>query len=269
MRRELVALAVLGGLFMAGCSQLERLTIIRPSAHSRGYTQIAPRYDVSGKHGQDSGDAAMLLASAALFYQRGELGEAESLARKAQKLQPGSGDAGTLLGLVADARGEAAAAGKHFQAAAASAPGNGVYANNYGSWLCANGRAAESLEWFDRALADPAYPTPVRALGNSGECARQAGQPARAEASWRAALALDAVDPQALAGMAALEFAQGKYLEARAFVERWLAVAPDDAAALQLAMQVEEKTGDNVAASRYRSRLQAISPGPTTAPRTQ
>ena len=66
-----------------------------------------------------------------------------------------------------------------------------------------------------------------------------------------------------------MAFAQGEYLEARAFVERWLAVAPDEPAALQLAMQVEEKRGDNVAASRYRSRLQAISPGPTTAPRTQ
>ena len=168
MRREFVVMAVIGGLLLTGCSQLERLTLIRPSAQHRGYTQIAPRYDVSGKHGQDSGDASMLLASASLFYQRGKLADAEAMARKAQKLQPASGDAGTLLGLIADARGEAATAGKHFQAAAASAPGNGVYANNYGSWLCANARAAESLEWFDRARADPAYPTRVRALANAG-----------------------------------------------------------------------------------------------------
>lgn len=269
MRREFVTLALLGGLLTAGCSQLERLTIIRPSAQPRGYTQIAPRYDVSGKHGQDSGDAAMLLAAGTMFFQRGELDEAEQQARRALKVRSGSGDANTLLGLVADARGEAAAAGRYYRAAADAAPANGVYANNYGGWLCANGRAAESLAWFDRALADPAYPTPANALANAGECARKAGDPARAEASWRAALALDAANLPALAGMAALEFSQGQYLEARAFVERWLAVAPDDPAALQLAMQVEEKTGDNVAASRYRSRLQAISPGPTTVPRTQ
>ena len=267
MRREFVCLAVLGGLLLSACSTLERLTLIRPSAQHRGYTQIAPRYDVSGKKGQDPGDVAMLMASAAMFYQRGELGEAEAMARKAQKLQPGSGDVATVLGLVADARGDSAGAGRHFQSAATAAPANGVYANNYGTWLCANGRAAESLQWFDRALADPAYPTPARALVNTGECARNAGQPERAEASWRAALALDPVEPQALAGMAALAFGQGKDLEARAFVERWLAVAPNDPAALQLATQVEEKAGDKVAASRYRSRLQAISPGPNTAPR--
>ena len=86
MRREFAALVVLGSLLLAGCSQLERLTLIRPSAQHRGYTQIAPRYDVSGKHGQDSGDAAMLLASASLLYQRGELADAEAMARKAQKL---------------------------------------------------------------------------------------------------------------------------------------------------------------------------------------
>lgn len=270
MRREALATAVLGCMLAAGCSQLERLTIIRPSAKARGYTQIAPRYDVSGDKGaREAADVPMLLAAATTLYRRGEIADAEELARKALKAQPGSGDANTLLGLIANARGEAAAAGKFYQAAATAAPGNGIYANNYGGWLCANGRAAESLDWFDRALADSAYATPVAALANAGECASKAGQPARAEANWRGALALDATQLQALAGMAALEFGRGSYLEARAFVERWLAVAPEDVAALQLAVQVEQKTGDNLAASRYLSRLQAISPGSTTVPRTQ
>jgi type IV pilus assembly protein PilF len=69
--------------------------------------------------------------------------------------------------------------------------------------------------------------------------------------------------------MAALEFESCHDLEARAFVERWLALAPDDAAGLSLAAQTEQKIGDNVAASRYRSRLQAISSGSNAVPRTQ
>lgn len=269
MRRDGLALLVLGCLSAVGCSQLERLTIVRPSAQHRGYTQVAPRYDVSGKPGQATGDAVMLLASATMLYQRGQLGEAETIARKALKSQPGSGDAQTLLGLIADARGARAEAGKFYEAAASAAPANGIYANNYGGWLCANGRAQESLTWFDRALADPAYATPALASANAGECAMKAGQPARAEASWRAALSLDATNLPALSGMAALEYGRGAYLEARAFAERWLAVTPDDPAGLQLAVQIEEKTGDSVAASRYRSRLQAISSGSNLVPRTQ
>ena len=80
----------------------------------------------------------------------------------------------------------------------------------------------------------------------------------------RAVLALEPENVPALSGMAALEYARGAYLEARAFAERWLALAPDDPAALQLAARIEEKTGDNVAASRYLLRLQAISSGSST-----
>lgn len=272
MASKAFALVVLGCMLMlaTGCRQLERLSIVRPSAHSRGYTQVAPRYDVSGdKKGQGTADVPIQLASATALYQRGELAEAEGLARAVLKEQPGSGDANTLLGLIASTRGESAAAGKFYQAAASAAPGNGIYANNYGGWLCANGRAAEALGWFDRAVADPAYPTPAAAQANAGECAVKAGQPERAEASWRSALALDPDNLVALAGMATLEFGSGRYMEARAFVERWLALAPSDTAGLGLAAQTEQKIGDNVAASRYLSRLQAISSGSTVVPRTQ
>ena len=69
--------------------------------------------------------------------------------------------------------------------------------------------------------------------------------------------------------MAALQYQLGRYMDARAFVQRWLAVTPDDRDGLRIAADTEIKLGDNVAASRYLSRLQAIPPGPTTAPRAQ
>jgi len=269
MHKSAVVLVLLGCVLLAGCKQLERLSIVRPSAEQRGYTQVAPTYDVSGKKGHASTDPILLLTAATGLLQQGRYDEAEHQARQALKLQPGSGDANTLLGAIADARGKAAEAGTYYRAAALAAPTNGVYANNYGGWLCSNGQPAASLEWFDRALADPAYPTPLGALVNAGTCASKAGQPERAETNWRQVLVQDAVNVPALAGMAALEAGRGNYLEARAFAERWLAVAPSDAAGLQLAAEIEQKLGDNAAASRYLSRLQAISPGSSTVSRTQ
>lgn len=269
MRRMRVVLIVLGSLSSLGCSQLERLTIIRPSAHSRGYTQLAPTYDVSGKKAKASSDPAMLLAVATDYYQRGQWNDAERLVRKALSVQAHSGDAYTLLGAIAEARGDLPAAGKAYKTAVDTAPNNGLYANNYGGWLCANGQAAAALPWFDRALADPQYPLAVGAMVNAGSCANKAGQPVQAEVRWRSALALDPQNVPSLAGMAALEFARGNALEARAFVERWLGVTPDDAEGLQLAVKVEQKLGDNAAASRYLSRLQAIPLGSTSVPRTQ
>ncbi|HNV77850.1 MAG TPA: tetratricopeptide repeat protein [Thermomonas sp.] len=270
MRRELPVLVVAACLLASGCSKLERLTIIRPSAERGEYTKTSPTYDVSGANARSRNtDPTQLLMSASDLYLKGDLAQAESLAQRALKAEPRSGDAHTLLGAIANARGQAAAAGVHYAKAVEIAPKTGIYANNYGTWLCANDQAMASLAWFDVAIADPAYPTRAAALANAGSCARQAGQLERAEASWRQALAFDPGNVAALSGMATLQFSRNQYLDARAFTERWLAAAPDDVDGLGLAIQVEQKLGDNAAASRYLSRLQAIPSGSGPAPRTQ
>lgn len=256
--KALMPTIVVGVLMMAGCQQLERLTLVRPSAHARGYTQVAPKYDVSGKKGKEDEDPFLLMASASKFLQDGQLEQAEHTAQQLLKVTPGSADANTLLGLIADARGKKDQAGKYFQAAVAASPKGGVYANNYGNWLCANGKPGDALPWFETAVADPNYPTPIQALVNAGNCASAAALPERAEASWRRVLAQDPAHLDALAGMATLEFGQKRYFEARAFVERWLAVEPNSASGLQLAAEIEQKLGDNVAASRYLSRLSTL-----------
>ncbi|WP_206203187.1 type IV pilus biogenesis/stability protein PilW [Thermomonas sp. HDW16] len=257
-------------ILLAGCRQLERLSFIRPDASRGEFTKIAPRYEVS-----DSGQKALpaaaesLVASAVSQYNAGNYNEAGQFARQALKADPQLADAHAILALLAERTGNSAEAGGHYLKAATLSPGVGIHANNYGTWLCANGRAAESLAWFDRALADPNYPTRSAAFANAGTCAGRAGQADRAETNWRNALALDSNDVQSLAGMASLQFARGGYLDARAFVERWLALAPSDTEALRLGSQIEQKLGDSAAAQRYLSRLQAISPDSTTAPRSQ
>lgn len=270
MRREALAWASCVVLLAAGCSKLERLSIVKPTAERGDWTQVAPKYEVSDKGSKAAPMAAVqLLASAAEAHRAGKLELAAQQARKALKADPKLADAHSLLAAIASAQGDDAAAGRHYQQAVAIAPGVGAYANNYGTWLCGSGRAAESLGWFDQALADPNYPTRSAAFANAGTCANRAGQADRAEASWRQALTFDPVEPQSLAGMAALQFARGRYLEARAFAERWLAVTPMDPGALQLASQIELKLGDTAASARYLHILQALSPGATNAPRTQ
>lgn len=261
MRREALVLGSAVALLVAGCSRLERLSIVKPTAKRGDWTQVGEDYEVSDKGRRSAPMAAQqLLAAATDAYLAGQHDQADLQARQALKADPGLAGAHSLLAAIANVRGDAKAAGQHYSQAAALAPGTGVHANNYGTWLCGNGRAAESLGWFEKAVADPNYPTRAAALANAGTCANRAGQPALAEANWRQALALDPVEPYSLAGMAGLQFAQGRYLEARAFVERWLALSPADAEALQLASNIEQKLGDNLASQRYLLRLQAIPP---------
>ena len=271
--QRLMVLALLAATVFGSvaCSRLERLTMVRPSADRGKFTQVAPSYDVSGKPGRSASKLppAQLLAAATALYSAGQLDDAGNKAQQVLRADPASGDAHTLLGLIASGNGQVAVAGVHYQKALQIAPGRGDYANNYGIWLCRNGRAQESLAWFDKALRDPAYSTPVTALTNAGTCAHQAGQPVLAETKWRHALSLAPESPSALSGMASLQFGQGQYLDARAFVQRWLAIAPQDVSALQLAVQIEQKQGDNVAAQRYLLRLQAITSGASLAPSTQ
>lgn len=270
---RLVVILLLAGTAFAttACRQLERLTIVRPSADRGEFTKVAPTYDVSGKTKKSTKNQppAQLLAMASSLYATGQLDDARIKAQQVLRVAPASSDAHTLLGLIASANGQGADAGLHYRKALDITPGKGAYANNYGIWLCGNGRAQESLAWFDKALLDPAYPTPATALANAGTCAQLAGQGVLAEAKWRQALVLDPEMSSALSGLAGLQFGRGQYLDARAFVERWLAIAPQDARALQLAAQIEQKHGDNAAAQRYLLRLQAITPGASIAPPTQ
>ena len=252
--RNLTAMAVLGALVAGvGCS---RLTFIKPNLKRHNYQRVAPEYSIR----EDSRAAQRVAAidRIALAGQRlgaGQLDEAENETRAALKADPNSADGYTLLGMIEEQRGHATQAGSPYAKAVALAPTRGAVLNNYGAWLCGNGQAAESLTWFDRALADPGYPTPAAALGNAGSCALAAGQTARAERDLTRALEFDPANPVALAAMAESQYRAGNYLEARAFSERRLAVAPASVQVLQLASQIEQKLGDTAAAARYVQRI--------------
>jgi type IV pilus assembly protein PilF len=248
---------------VAGCS---RLTFIKPK-FKNDYHRTAPEYNVR----EDPADAQRMLAidRVSLAQQdlgAGQLDQAEAEARKALKADPRSANAYSLLGMIEEQRGHEAQAGVHYAKAVALAPTSGALLNNYGAWLCGSGQAAASLPLFDRALADPAYPTPAAALANAGSCALRAGQTERARGNLSQALELDPVNPVGLAAMAESEYRAGRYLEARAFSERRLAVAPASVQVLQLASQIEQKLGDTAAAARYVQRIGTEFPQTRAAP---
>lgn len=253
-----LALGVMVLWTATGCS---RFTFIRQSAERQGSEEVAPEY-----HVRDSAATKKRLATQdqlTLATQRlraGDLATAERAAAGVLKADPGSADAHTLLAVIRDRQGDNARAGTHYKQAAEFAPRSGATLNNYGAWLCQNGFQAESLVWFDRALADPRYGSPASALANAGGCALKSGQYERAERDLRRALELEPTNPYALESMAASEFRQDRFLAARAFAERRLAAASASPSVLQLAVEIEEKLGDKAAASRYVQRLRTEFP---------
>lgn len=255
--RAAAAAALLLPLLAGGCS---RLTFVKPDLGDREYERIAPSYEF--RDDEQTRERTRLrnhLALATAGLATGDLAQAEREARAALDVAPDTADAYTLLAIVADRRGEDAAGGLYARAAEL-APMQGAALNNYGAWLCAHGRAAESLGWFERALADAAYRQRASALANAGSCTLSTGSTAGVEDHLRQALSLDPENATALAAMADLEYRRGRYLQARAFSERRLAAAPASASVLLLASQIEDKLGDRAAAARYVQRLRTDFP---------
>lgn len=256
-RNTVVLMVLLVALAVAGCSSLSnKFTFMRPDVSRKDFTRVAPEYNVRSDDRRSSSFAAReRVALAERRLRIGQLDEAEADARAALKADPKSADAHTLLAVIAQQRGKHEDAGGYYAKAAELAPARGSVLNNYGAWLCGNGRAAESLAWFDRALADPAYPTPASARANAGVCAMDAGQMRRAERDLRMALQLAPDNATALEAMTRLQFDARDYLSARAFSERRIAAAPVTPQVLRLASQIEQKLGDNQASARYLKRL--------------
>ena len=249
---------VLVFLATAGCN---RLTFVRPSLERGDFDKVAR--DVTVRESSDrlaarKADAHLQRARGHLA--RNELDKAEDEARSAIKLDASSEGGYTVLAVVHDRRGQAARAGEYYRKATELAPTRGGTLNNYGTWLCSNGREQESLVWFERAVASPGYQTRAGALANAGRCADRAGLDERATAYLRMAIELDPKNPIALSTLAERAYRRGDGMQARAFSERRLSAAPADAASLLLASQIEEMLGDTAAAARYVQRMRAEFP---------
>lgn len=250
---ERMALVLLVTFAVGSCS---RLTFVKPKLKRHNYQQVTPDFNIrDDPHDAQRVAAIDHVAVAEQYLGSGKLDEAQAEVQAALKSDPKSVNANILMGMIAEQRGNSAAAGGYYAKAVALAPTRGTALNNYGAWLCGNGRAAESLGFFDRTLADPEYRTPADALANAGSCALTAGQEQMAGRYLQGALQMDPASPVALAAMARLQFKQGNYLQARAFSERRLSVAPASVTVLQLASQIEQKLGDTAAAARYVQRI--------------
>ena len=254
--RVVVMLVVLAAV--AGCS---RLTFVRSDLGRQGFERTAPEVHIETDDRKTGAAGALLrVRQGQQHLAQGDLDAAARSAEQALELSSTSAAAHTLLALVADRRGDVTEAGKHHRRAVELAPIQGGMLNNYGTWLCGQGQALESLEWFDRALADSTYPSPAVALANAGACAHQAGQDERSDQYLKQAIELDPANSVALGTLAAREFRAGRAFHARAFSQRRLAAAPADASALLLASQIEEELGDKAAAARYVQQLRAEFP---------
>ncbi|MFT3806154.1 type IV pilus biogenesis/stability protein PilW [Arenimonas sp.] len=134
--------------------------------------------------------------------------------------------------------------------------------NNYGVWLCEQGRYPEAEAAFALALADNEYRASGQPLFNAGRCATKAGKYDQAEAYYRQLLEKSPDDAAVLMAMAEIKLASGNAFEARAFLQRREALGAN-AEVLSLGARIEDAAGDARAAAQYRKRLREEFPAHT------
>jgi len=147
--------------------------------------------------------------------------------------------------------GENDLADKHYVRAYELNRNDPVILNNYGQYLCRNGRLEEADRMFTHALKDPLYRYPETILTNAGLCAEKRPDPELAEKYYRQALQKNSRFQPALRQMARNSFARQQYLATRAYLQRLQELAPLSAEFLWIGVRAEAQLGDRNAASSY------------------
>ena len=199
--------------------------------------------------------AQIRLQLAVGYYGQGQLATALDEIKQSLQIDPNFADAHSVRALIHMDMGDAQLAEESFQRAMKLAPGNPDFANNYGWFLCENGRERDSLAYFDTALKSRAYTSPAKALNNAGVCSMRLGDMAAAERYFNQAFQADPGNADASLNLSRLYYRSGDYQRARFYVSRMLRADNAGAAALWMAVKVERKLGDQDAASSLSNQL--------------
>jgi type IV pilus assembly protein PilF len=185
------------------------------------------------------------------YFRQGKYDLSRTKLEKALELDPDLPQAHGAIAVLYEKVGESKLAEKHYKKALRLDPNNAREQNNYGQFLCFQGRFEDANEQFMKAAKNPFYAAPQVPYTNAGLCAKRIPDLELAEQYFREALEIDPEFAPALLQMAMVKFEAGQFLSARAYLERFQAVAEHNPESLWLAVQTESALRDHAASGRY------------------
>lgn len=194
-----VMLALATALWLAGCAQ-------NPSANSNSPYEQQPI-------GRETGDVESARVHTELGAEDFRLKRYEVALEEfntAIERSPSYALAYNGLGLVYATLGDQARAEDAFKRSIQLQPGNSESHNNYGRFLCDQGKFEASQKEFALAVKNPLYKTPQVALYNAGVCALRAQQKTQAENYFFQALQMDPLAHASAYQLANLQFSRGE-----------------------------------------------------------
>jgi type IV pilus assembly protein PilF len=199
------------------------------------------------------------------YYQDGKYEIALDEVKQAIAANPEYADAYGVRALIYTAMGEAALADDNYQRALKYAPRNPELANNYGAFLCQTAnKPDQAMRYFESALGNRTYQSPVNALVNAGRCSLKAKRYDAAERYLLDALRYNPDLAASNAGLARVYYERRDYQRAGFFINRLTAASKLDtlsADVLWLALRVQHKLGDRTLEASLAAQLRRRFPG--------
>lgn len=206
---------------------------------------------------EDTAKAAQLNTRLAMGY----LEQGNSTRAKVKILLAMSQDAksATVNGGMAyyhEVTGDEERADYYYRQAMRYAPNKGNELNNYGAFLCRQGKYDQAEKYFNKAVKDHDYIATASAFENAGLCAQTAKQANKAMDYFKKAIEKDHSRGKSLYQIAKLYYQQEEYSLAERYLDRYHRVEPATREATELARNIALKLNNHKKAEALAMQLQ-------------
>lgn len=191
----------------------------------------------------------------ARYFKNGNYQLARDRLERAVKLDRNLAIAHSVLALTYERLDNSRLAAEHHEKAVRAAPRDHVVRNAYAVWLCGQKRYDDAVSHFERAAGSPDNNDPEVTLTNAGVCLATSADLDGAERYLRRALQENPAYGEALIQASLVMYRKQEFLQARAFLQRYLAANKPTAEVLFLAVQIERSLGDDRARTDYENQL--------------
>jgi len=205
--------------------------------------------------------AELFLQMGGRYLEMDMLKTAKEKLESAEQLDSNNASVHNLLGVLYERLKQYSKASQQYELANTLDNDNASIKNNFGRFLCERGDTQAGMALLKGALAMPLNSRQWFAYTNLGRCELRSGNQDAAEQHFRLALQANKSYAPALVEMQKISYRLGKYMSARAFLERYLAVGKHSAETLWYAVQTERSLGNEKLVKAYRESLFRLFPG--------
>jgi len=238
-----VALAAL----MAGCAQ--------PPVTSSATTTARGEPITASDEPEARRRARIRLELAASYFEQGQTTVALDEIKLSLAADPTYPMAHVLRGLVYMRLNDSRLAEESFQRALSLNPRDPDALHNYGLFACEQGRYAQAIDLFDRALTSANYGGQSRSHLAKGVCQLRAGRLDDAEASLARSYELDPGNPITAYNLASLQFRRGELSRSQFTIRRVNNSQFANAETLWLGIRVERRLGNQAVVQQLADQL--------------